>query len=203
MHDGPEFDPAAQQTGVGAEDEAWWEDEDEPPYGMMAEFDDVGALFAAAEAFRDKGFTHWDVYAPVPIHGMNEAMGMKPSKVSFAMAGAALTGCLGALLMQWWMGAIDYQIVVGGKPLFAWEQATPITFELSVLLGAFGALGGMFLLNKLPMWHHPLLNNDRFLRVSDDRLVIAVEAIDPQFEEEGTKAFFESLGGTNVQMVEA
>jgi hypothetical protein len=177
--------------------------EQESTYGIMAEFADVAQLFAAAEACRDKGFKHWDVYAPVPIHGMDEAMGLKPSKVSFAMGMAALTGCTGALLMQWWMGAIDYEIVVGGKPLFAWEQATPITFELSVLLGAFGALGGMFLLNKLPMWYHPLLKKDRFLRVSDDRLIIAVEAADPLYDAEETAAFLASLGGTNIELVEA
>ncbi len=184
-HNQPEAAPPARE---------WYEEDVIPAYGVMAEFDDVASLFSAAEKCRDKGFSSWDVYAPVPIHGMNEAMGLKPSRVSFAMAGAALTGCFGALLMQWWMGAIDYEIVVGGKPLFAWEQATPITFELSVLLGAFGALGGMFLLNKLPMWHHPIMNKERFLRVSDDRLVIAVEAIDPLFDEVETAAFLESIG---------
>ena len=172
-------------------------------YGVMAEFENVTDLFHAAEQCRDKGFSKWDVYAPIPIHGIDEAMGHKPSKVPFAMAGAAFTGFAGALLMQWWMGAVDYQIVTGGKPLFAWEQATPITFELSVLLGAFGALGGMFLLNKLPMHHHPLLTKERFLRVSDDRLVIAVESTDPLFDEDETPTFLESIGGKNIDTVEA
>lgn len=190
--------PAVDEAAI----DAYLAERDET-YGIMAEFPDVAALFAAAEACRDKGFTEWDVYAPVPVHGMDEAMGLKPSKVSFTMGGAALTGCLGALLMQWWMGAIDYEIIVGGKPLFAWEQATPITFELSVLLGAFGALGGMLLLNKLPMWYHPLLKKDRFLRVSDDRLIVVIEAGDPLFDADETRAFLESLGGTNIDTVEA
>lgn len=172
-------------------------------YGVMAEFDTVAEIFAAAEKCRDKGFKKWDVYAPIPIHGIDEAMGLKPSKVSFSMGMAALTGFSIAMLMQWWMGAIDYKIITGGKPLFAWEQATPITFELSVLLGAFGALGGMFILNRLPMHHHPLLKKDRFLRVSDDRLVIAIESTDPLFDEQDTPKFLESVGGKNVDTVEA
>ncbi len=172
------------------------------PWGVMAEFEDVPALFKAAEKCRDEGFKKWDVYAPIPIHGIDEAMGLKPSRVPFFMGMAALTGFAGALLMQWWMGAIDYEIITGGKPLFAWEQATPITFELSVLLGSFGALGGMFLLNKLPMHHHPLMKQERFLRVSDDRLVIAIEAEDPSFDEVETVKFLESLGGQRVTLVE-
>lgn len=180
----------------GAYDEA-------PLYGIMAEFDDITSIVAAAEHCRDAGFRHWDVYAPVPIHGIDEAMGIKPSRVSFAMAGGALTGFTGAMLMQWWMGAVNYKIITAGKPFFAWEQAVPITFELSVLLGAFGALGGMVLLNNLPKWFHPLLAKERFLRVSDDRLVLAIEARDPKFDEDETRALLESLGGKHIELVEA
>lgn len=178
-------------------------DAEAPLYGIMAEFDDIPAIVSAAERCRDKGFKDWDVYAPVPIHGIDEAMGLKQSKVSFTMAGGALTGFTGALLMQWWMGAVDYQIITAGKPFFAWEQALPITFELTVLLSAFGALGGMFLLNQLPKWFHPLLAKERFLRVSDDRLVIAIEASDPLFDEIETRQYLESLGGKHVELVEA
>ncbi len=171
-------------------------------YGIMAEFEDVPAIFSAAERCRDEGFQHWDVYAPIPIHGIDVAMGLKESKVPYAMGMGAMTGVGGALLMQWWMMSVDYEIVVAGKPLFSWEAAMPITFELGVLLSAFGALGGMLLLNGLPRWHHPLLKKERFLRVSDDRLVIAIEARDPKFDPDETRRFLESIGGTNVDTVE-
>lgn len=174
-----------------------------PLYGIMAEFDDIPAIVDAAIKCRDKGFQNWDVYAPVPIHGIDEAMGIKPSKVSFTMGTGALTGFTIAFMMQWWMGAVDYQIITAGKPFFAWEQALPIGFELTVLLSAFGALGGMIILNQLPKWFHPLLAKERFLRVSDDRLVIAIEARDPLFDEVETKQYLESLGGKHVDMVEA
>jgi hypothetical protein len=176
---------------------------DAPLYGIMAEFDDIPSIVKAAEYCRDAGFSHWDVYAPVPIHGIDEAMGLKPSRVSFTMAGGAVTGFTIAMLMQWWMGAVEYQIITAGKPFFAWEQALPIGFELTVLLSAFGALGGMILLNQLPKWYHPLLAKDRFLRVSDDRLVIAIEARDAQFDEVETAKLLESLGGKHIELVEA
>ena len=92
-------------------------------WGMMAEFDNPAHVSVAAEKFRDAGYKKWDVYAPIPIHGINEAMGLKPSKVSVIMGMMAIGGFTTAMLMQWWMGAIDYKIVTAGKPLFAWAQA--------------------------------------------------------------------------------
>ncbi|MFI4854417.1 MAG: DUF3341 domain-containing protein [Phycisphaerales bacterium JB065] len=182
-------------------------------YGIMAEFDNIPAVVAAAEKCRDEGFTKWDVYAPVPIHGIDEAMGLKGSKVAFCMGGGALTGLTIAFMIQWWFSAgtplpglfrvfSGYPIITNGKPFFAWEQAVPIMFELTVLLSAFATIGGMLALNGLPKWYHPLFKKDRFLRVSDDRLVIAIEARDPKFDANGTKAFLESVGGNHIEMVE-
>jgi len=171
-------------------------------WGVMAEFADPAALMHAAERVRDAGFRKWDVYSPFPVHGMDESMGVKQSKVPVIMGAAAATGFTCAWLMQWWMNQVDYPIPIAGKPLFAWEAATPILFEFSVLLAAFGALLGMLALNGLPRWHHPLMCKERFLRVSDDRFVIAIEARDPSFDERKTAEFLRQIGGNHVEMVE-
>jgi len=171
-------------------------------WGIMAEFETPYAISHAAEHIRDAGFTKWDTYSPFPVHGLDEAMGIKLSKVTWIMGGAALSGFTLALWMQWWMSAVNYKTVTGGKPLFAWEQFTPIMFELSVLISAFGAILGMLILNALPRWYHPLFKKERFLRVSDDRFVVAIEAADPNFDESKTRALLESLGGTHIEMVE-
>ncbi|MCA9294501.1 MAG: DUF3341 domain-containing protein [Phycisphaerales bacterium] len=182
---------------------------------VMAVFPDVSTVFSAAERCRDEGFTHWDVFAPFPIHGINEAMGLKPSKVSFCMGAGALTGVAFALLLQGWTAAggiinipwlnqfSGYDINTAGKPFFAWEQFTPIMFELGVLFGSFGALLGMLMLNKLPRHHHPLMTNEHFLSTSDDGFVIAVEAADPKFDERETASFLKSLGATEVEVVKS
>lgn len=171
-------------------------------WGVMAEFRDPAALTHAAEQLRDSGFKKWDVYSPFPVHGMDEAMGLGPSRVTYTMGTMAALGCASAVLMQWWMGQVDYPIVVAGKPLFAWEAGMPIIFELSVLFSAFGALFGMLMINLLPRWNHPLFDKQRFLRVSDDRFVIAIEARDPKFSEHSVKQLLERLGGTHVERVE-
>jgi len=176
-------------------------DHDNTLHGVIAEFPDPAAVVHAAEAIRDAGYTKWDVYAPFPIHGIEDAMGLKPSKVSYCVGLGALTGVCGAMLMQWWMLAVDFRMQIGGKPFFAWEQYLPITFELGVLLGSFGALIGMFLLNKLPMHYHPTMKIDRFLRVGDDRFFITLESGDPKFDAHEARTLLARLGGSHVQEV--
>lgn len=172
-------------------------------HAVMAEFANPAVVIHAAEQIRDAGYTKWDVYAPFPIHGIDEAMGLKPSKVSFFVGTGAITGVTVALLMQWWMSAVDYKIKNGGKPYFAWEEYLPITFELSILLGSIAAITSMFLLNKLPMHYHPIMKKERFLRVGDDRFIIALESADPKFSPAESRRLLESLGGTHVEEVES
>ena len=172
-------------------------------FGVMAEFANPAAVTSAAERVRDAGFTRWDVYAPFPIHGIEQAMGLKSSRVSFFVGAGAFIGVIGAMLMQWWMLAVDYKMVIGGKPYFAWEQYLPITFEMGILLGSISAITAMFVLNKLPMPYHPLMKKERFLRVSDDRFVIAIESEDPKFDADGVRRMLEEIGGTNIDTVEA
>ncbi|GJM19081.1 MAG: hypothetical protein DHS20C14_12940 [Phycisphaeraceae bacterium] len=171
-------------------------------YGVVAEFADPPAVYHAAEKFRDAGYTKWDVYSPFPVHGIEEAMGIKRTILPVAAFGAAMTGVAGALLMQYFMNDWDYQFIVQGKPTSAWEPFIPITFEMGVLATAFTCIGGMLMLNGLPRWHHPLFNSERFLKVSDDRLIIAVEAADPKFDPDATRRLLEETGGTHIELIE-
>jgi hypothetical protein len=171
-------------------------------HGVMAEFETPGAVYHAAEAVRDAGYQKWDVHTPFPIHGMEEAMGVKPTILPVMVAVGAFTGVGLAYLMQWWMTAVDYQVVVQGKPHDAWQPFVPITFELGVLFSAFTALIAMLALNGLPRWNHPLLAKERFLKVSDDRFVICIEAGDPKFDPQRTRALLEKAGGKHIDLVE-
>lgn len=171
-------------------------------HGVMAQFQNAADVYHAAEKVRDAGFGKWDVFAPFPIHGIDEAMGMKRTILPWIVAGGAATGVTVALLMQWWMSGVDYPLVVQGKPYAAWEPFVPITFELGVLFSAFSALLGMLALNGLPRWHHPLMKNERFLRTSDDAFMIVIEAGDPKFQGEETVALLQGMGATHVELVE-
>lgn len=170
-------------------------------YGLITEFGDARNLVQAVTKCRDYGFTKWDVHTPFPIHGMDDAMGIKGTKLPFLVLGGGLTGLGLATLMQWWMNAVDYPFYISGKPLFGLPANIPIMFELTVLLSAFATFFGMWGLNGMPQWHHPLFTNKRFRRASQDRFFIVVEAKDPKFDLEKTRAFLASLGGEVVEEV--
>jgi len=171
-------------------------------HGVMAEFETPADVYHACEMVRDAGYTKWDCHTPFPIHGMEDAMGIKRTRLPLIVAAGGFTGASLGYLMQYWMSGVDYQMVVQGKPFGAWEPFVPITFELGILFAAFSAIFGMLASNGLPRWHHPLLKKTRFLRSSQDRFFIAIEAIDSNFDPDQTRALLERAGARSIELVE-
>jgi hypothetical protein len=169
----------------------------------VAEFDDDRKLVAAARAAREFGFTHMDAFTPFPVHGIDEAIGIPRSPLGKIVAVAGGLGTLSAVFLIWWTGAIDYPLVVGGKPLFAVVPSVPIMFELTILFSAFAAVIGMFALNKLPQYYHPVFNFSRYAGATDDKFLLAIEASDPVFSPDQTAELLKKWGATAAELVEA
>jgi Protein of unknown function (DUF3341). len=172
------------------------------PYGIIAEFDTPADAMHAAEKVRDAGFRRWDVFTPFPVHGMDRAMGLKNSKVGWFAFIGGVTGYTCGMLMIWYLNAVDYPILVGGKPMFSPYAAFPPSYELTILFGAFGSLGGMLFLNKLPRLHHPLLKHRRFAQATHDKYFIVIETDDPKYSETETRQLLETAGSKHIEMVE-
>lgn len=172
------------------------------PYGLLAEFDNTLDVLHAAEKVRDAGFRCWDVYMPFPIHGMDKAMGLKTSKVGWFSFVGGVTGFATGMLMIWWMNAVDYKLLVGGKPMFSPHGAFPPSYELTILFGAFGAILGMLFLNRLPRLNHPLLKHKRFALASHDKFYVVIETADPKYSEVETRKLLEAAGSKRIEMVE-
>jgi len=172
-------------------------------YGLAAEFDSASQLFHAAERLRDAGYKKFDVFSPFPIHGMDDAMGLKRSLLGKIIFIGGLTGFLTAVCLTFIPSSILYPLIVMGKPtnLYTVPAFFPILFELTILLSAFTAVFGMFIMNGLPRLNHPMFNWDRFQRVSDDKFFCVIEAKDPKFTERAAKDLLESLGGQNITKV--
>ena len=92
--------------------------------------------------------------------------------------------------------------IVEGKPLFALEPSMPIAFELTVLLSSIATVVGMFGLNGLPRWHSKWQNDPHFLRSTDDAFVVTVDAGDPLYHSENTRALLEAAGADQIRVVE-
>jgi hypothetical protein len=170
-------------------------------HGLLAEFDSTASVLHGAAMVRDAGYRRWDVYTPFPVHGMDEAMGLRRSPVGWFTFLCGGTGLFLGFLMMWWMGAKDYAIVVGGKPLFSPIFSFPVAYECTILLGAFGSLGGMLLLNRLPRLYHPLFSSERFRLATHDRFFICVEASDPKYHDAETRKLLEAAGSRHIEEV--
>ncbi len=175
---------------------------DGPCYGVLARFETPGKLLRACEQVRDAGYTRWDAHTPFPVHGLDRAMGLKASVLPWIVLVLGLGGAAGAMLMQWWISAVAYPLVISGKPFFSWQAFVPVTFEIAVLLAALGAVFGMLGLNRLPMHHHPLFDSKEFARASDDGFFISVESWDPKFDAAQTRQLLESSGAAHIETIE-
>lgn len=171
-------------------------------FGLLLEFEDPNVMVAACRQVRDAGYTKWDAHTPFPIHGMDDAMGLRGTRLPLLILGGGLTGFCLALLMQWWMNAVDYPLVISGKPLFGLPAAIPVTFELTILFSALTTFFGMWGLNGMPRLYHPLFKSRRFLRATSDRFFIAIDATDALYDPHQTRTFMESLGGTALEELE-
>ena len=172
-----------------------------PLYGVLAEFANPADVIHACVIVRDAGYRNWDMHTPFPIHGMEEAMGIKRTKLPLFAAVVGLSATALGFLMQFYM-TVDYKMVVQGKPYTAWEPLVPITFELGILFTAFATIIGMLALNGLPRHHHALFSSKRFLDCSDDKFFIAIESRDPQFDPTLTRDLLRGAGATTIELVE-
>lgn len=171
-------------------------------HSISASFETPDEIIKAAKEVSSKGYTKFDVFTPYPVHGMDDAMKLRPTRVGWVSFGFGLIGTISALAMIGWMMGVDYKNVIGGKPFFNIPPSIPITFELTVLLGAIAAVLGMLIIfNKLPTISDPLQDTEFMKRVSSDRFGIIIEAKDKKFNETEVKQLFESLGCRQIQHI--
>lgn len=170
---------------------------------MLASFAGTGELIHAAETMRDAGYTKFDCHSPFHIHGMDEAMGLKRSPVGFVVATGGTLGLVAITALMWWTSAVDFPMVISGKPYFSWQAYVPVAFAITILLSAFGAFLGMLFFNRLPQLHHTIFESDAFASFADDGFWVSVESDDPKFSFTETETLLKSAGAQMVETVEA
>ncbi len=167
-------------------------------HGVMAEFETPQAILAATRRARRAGYRDMDAYTPYAVEGLAAELGLPRTRVPFVVFCAGLAGAAAGFFMQYWAAAVNYPVNVGGRPYNSWPVFIPVTFEVMVLVASFAALFGMLFLNGLPRPHHPVFNVPQFVRASQDRFFLCIEATDPQFDREGTRQFLAGLGPVDV-----
>jgi hypothetical protein len=171
-------------------------------FGVIGEFEDPHELVHAGRKIKDMGYTKLDAMSPFPVHGIDDAIGVPYSKLGWIVICIGLCGTATALGLIWYVGAVNYPLVIGGKPLFDFTFSIPVTFELTVLFSSFAAVIGMLALNGLPRLYHPSMNYRSAHRATDDRFLLVIEANDPKFDAQKSAEHLRSVGALNVEVVE-
>ena len=182
-------------------------------WGYAAEFTTPAAITSAAKKVAASGYRWWDCHTPFPVHGLDIAMGVKPTILPILVFFGGMTGTMLAIFLQVFTNSLEvnlwaivpvigYQFEVSGKPLISAPAFVPVMFEVTVLLSAVTTVSSMFALNGLPCLYHPVLKCKKLARITDDRFYLIIEARDPQFKDESTKSFLESLGPESIETLE-
>jgi hypothetical protein len=151
-------------------------------------------LLAGAGAARRAGFEIHDAYTPFAVHGLDRAVGLPPSRLTWIAFVAGAVGLVFALALQVWTSAYDWPLNVGGKPFNSFPLFIPVAFELTVLFSGLIAIGVLFARHQ--MW---LFSQRRvFERVTDDRFVLVLKQSDASFDIEKAVNLFARYHAINV-----
>ena len=162
-------------------------------------FEDDEVLVAAVRSIRKEGARIFEVFSPFPIHGIDDALGYKRSGMSIVAFMFGLTGTFVALILQIGMLYFDWPMNIGGKDHLSFPSFIPVTFELTVLLAAFGMVGTFLVVSDLKPWAKPRIFDKR---ITDDKHVIALRVSENTLNEGAIKKMLNNAGASEVNEVE-
>jgi len=139
-------------------------------------FEDEGLLLDAIAESRELGFDVVDAYSPYPIHGLDEVMGLRRSRLPIVCFLGGLTGLGLGLGFQYWSSATSWPLNVGGKPFDSLPAFIPVGFEMTVLFA--GLLTAAMLLVRSKLW--PGRAGKAIQGVTDHRFALVIARRDAE-----------------------
>lgn len=163
---------------------------------VLGVYEDEDVLLDAVKHVRSTGVKIHEVYSPYPVHGLEHELGYQRSRLPIAAFLFGLLGTTLALTMQYYMMKFDWPMIIGGKDFAAFPDFIPVSFEMTVLLAAFGMVGVFMVSSNLKPWAQPRIFDER---ITDDKHVMAIDiANNTAMNEEKIKEILKSSGATEV-----
>jgi len=150
---------------------------------FVAYFENEQDILEATRAARTAGHDILDVYTPYAVHGLDKAMGLKPSRLPWVCLIFGLLGATAKLWFQVWTSAFNWPVNIGGKPLASIPAFVPVTFEITVLFAGLGTVGAFFLVSRLRPGRKPAVS---YHRATNDRFVLVLVERDASFDPQRT-----------------
>jgi hypothetical protein len=173
---------------------------------LLATFEHEDDVKAATRAVHERGLPIVDVFTPYAVHGLDRAMGLKPSRLTWVCFVCAMIGALGMLTFEHWVAAVSWPLDVGGKPWNSLPADVPVAFEAAVLLAGFGSVFALFGVSRLFPFRkttpiHPRVTDDRFVLVIEQSgAATSREAIEPLLREHDVIEIEERLTATGGEV---
>lgn len=139
---------------------------------LVGVFDDEELVLNGVQQVRQSGVKIHEVYSPFPVHGLDEKLGYKRTRLPIAAFMFGITGTALALVMQIWMLGYDWPMIIGGKDFASLPPFIPVTFELTVLLCALGMVATFMIVSDLKPYKWPRQFD---LRSTEDKHVMAID----------------------------
>lgn len=139
---------------------------------LVGVFNDEEVLLDGIKKVRTSGLKIHEVFSPFPVHGIDDALGLKRSRLPRAAFLFGLTGTTLALTMQIWMLGYDWPMIIGGKNFASLPPFIPVTFELTVLLSALGMVATFMIVSDMKPYKWPRQFD---IRSTDDKHVMAID----------------------------
>lgn len=177
---------------------------DKPVAGVVGVFEQADKLVEAVRQVRERKYEQFDAFTPFPIHGLDEVQGLKRSMLPYITFGAGITGASLGFLLQYWTSAVDWPLIVGGKPFNSWPAFVPVMFECTILFAGIFTVLGMIFLNRLPKVNRTLGGLEG--RVSNDQFALCIGKGSGRqgykaFDEHEASQYLRSLGASEVKTV--
>ena len=167
---------------------------------IQALYNDDDILMDAVKETRKAHHHIEEVYTPFPVHGLDKAMGLAPTRIAIA---SFLYGCVGLSLATWMMNFImiqDWPQDIGGKPSFSYIENmpafVPIMFELTVFFAAHLMVITFYMRSKL--WPFKAAENPD-VRTTDDHFLMEVAVNNNEVE---LSDFLKKTGAVEIKVVE-
>ncbi|HCX21477.1 MAG: quinol:cytochrome C oxidoreductase [Flammeovirgaceae bacterium] len=162
---------------------------------ILGVYEDEDVLLKAIKNVREGGVKIHEVYSPFPVHGIDDVLGYKRSRLTIVAFLFGLLGTSLALTMQFGMMTIDWPMIIGGKDYAPVPSFIPVTFELTVLLASFGMVGTFMIISNLKPWGKAKLFDKR---ITDDKHIMAINLGNNQLEESAIDKLLKDSGASEV-----
>src|SRR3954469_9283313 len=99
---------------------------------VLGGFAEPDKMLVAAKRLRETAKGEVETYTPYPVHGVDEALGLKKSIIPRMVGTGALFGVVGGYTLLWWCSTVAYPINVGGRPPHSAAAVISITFRVGI-----------------------------------------------------------------------